>query len=134
MLKLNPQNLASPRPRQPPSGGCVLKPNQTSHDRHAHGQPPSGGCVLKHSNYVQIAFRIRPAAFGRLCVETMKNLKQKIGVGAQPPSGGCVLKQAFNFCQNINIFQPPSGGCVLKQISFFSQSLSHASRLRAAVC
>ena len=33
-------------------------------------QPPSGGCVLKHGAGAQGDFPPRPAAFGRLCVET----------------------------------------------------------------
>ena len=77
----------------------------------------------------------KPAAFGRLCVETVK----RGGDGRspiQPPSGGCVLKlpihqmsrtvripAAFgrlcvetthlNTSQGEDV-QPPSGGCVLK--------------------
>ena len=32
---------------QPPSGGCVLKPNTPRLNVGFAGQPPSGGCVLK---------------------------------------------------------------------------------------
>ena len=35
----------------------------------------------------------RPAAFGRLCVETFEALPCGFGYRCQPPSGGCVLKQ-----------------------------------------
>ena len=52
-----------------------------------------------------------PAAFGRLCVETM-SYELIPELQAQPPSGGCVLK--------------PQSACQL--------SLSATSRLRAAVC
>ena len=45
-------------------------------------QPPSGGCVLKRIMYYFVQFIKLPAAFRRLCVETMKNLLKKIGVGA----------------------------------------------------
>jgi len=34
-----------------------------------------------------------PAAFGRLCVETVSQVNNITVNGAQPPSGGCVLKQ-----------------------------------------
>ena len=37
----------------------------------------------------------QPAAFGRLCVETIQG-KGGIGKSAQPPSGGCVLKHQFS--------------------------------------
>ena len=33
-------------------------------------QPPSGGCVLKQNHQVTLEQTSKPAAFGRLCVET----------------------------------------------------------------
>ena len=78
-----------------------------------------------------------PAAFRRLCVETIElDLMDEYGI--QPPSGGCVLKPvhaegiadigtpaAFRRLCVETLFaitvpplpdnQPPSGGCVLKQ-------------------
>ena len=36
--------------------------------------------------------RAFPAAFGRLCVETIINCFMRV-IRFQPPSGGCVLKQ-----------------------------------------
>ena len=33
-----------------------------------------------------------PAAFGRLCVETLSTFFAKSDTATQPPSGGCVLK------------------------------------------
>ena len=54
---------------QPPSGGCVLKPEPYRLKLAIFFQPPSGGCVLKH-------------------IPDLKQQLQKI----QPPSGGCVLK------------------------------------------
>ena len=59
-------------------------------------------------------YRKVPAAFGRLCVET---LFPKLGWMKvyQPPSGGCVLKQRVMLKFKIFLNQPPSGGCVLKQ-------------------
>ena len=78
---------------------------------------------------------MRPAAFGRLCVETDAVVEVE-QVMVQPPSGGCVLKPrlgqphmhqrqpaAFGrLCVEtyraaltvLYGFQPPSGGCVLK--------------------
>ena len=38
--------------------------------RYGSPQPPSGGCVLKLFLLRQRFRQIRPAAFGRLCVET----------------------------------------------------------------
>ena len=43
-----------------------------------------------------------PAAFGRLCVETMRGAISRNISNCQPPSGGCVLKQPnpYNpYCQ-----------------------------------
>ena len=34
-------------------------------------QPPSGGCVLKLVEVLDSLFDVRPAAFRRLCVETI---------------------------------------------------------------
>ena len=42
-------------------------------------QPPSGGCVLKRKQYQQWLEYIGPAAFRRLCVETM------LAVSPPPP-------------------------------------------------
>ena len=54
-------------------------------------QPPSGGCVLKPDYVAELETHRHPAAFGRLCVETMA-IQQTDKVPCQPPSGGCVLK------------------------------------------
>ena len=56
---------------QPPSGGCVLKPLTDCLDFRPNIQPPSGGCVLKPFFCFVILFITKPAAFGRLCVETI---------------------------------------------------------------
>ena len=83
--------------------------------KHLLPQPPSGGCVLKLGiiyGFRQIA---KPAAFGRLCVET--EVLDELENGAiQPPSGGCVLKLKNLLMMILSIHQPPSGGCVLKHI------------------
>ena len=85
---------------QPPSGGCVLKLESEQYGGAGAVQPPSGGCVLKQLLILLLQLLILPAAFGRLCVETV------FGTGyannrRQPPSGGCVLKPnhhpAYNY-------------------------------------
>ena len=121
---------------QPPSGGCVLKPHSETNLYPLFDQPPSGGCVLKPSRSCVSFFDCEPAAFRRLCVETIElELMDEYGMPAafrrlcvetsrlhryhparnQPPSGGCVLKLTSNRCFDAIVNQPPSGGCVLKQ-------------------
>ena len=80
-------------------------------------QPPSGGCVLKQPLVNNIEFRDKPAAFGRLCVETA-NLRRASRTSCQPPSGGCVLKHLHRLSVALIFNQPPSGGCVLKLAPF----------------
>ena len=120
---------------QPPSGGCVLKPLRPDRRHHAHNQPPSGGCVLKLACALLMNGLLKPAAFRRLCVETLPHSHadpifspaafRRLCVETvanpairrmelQPPSGGCVLKQSIPFQRRPRIIQPPSGGCVLK--------------------
>ena len=55
--------------KQPPSGGCVLKPLLAQSEIVCGWQPPSGGCVLKQAGSARAG-----GDFGQL------------------PSGGCVLK------------------------------------------
>ena len=98
---------------QPPSGGCVLKLGETVVGQsHTRLQPPSGGCVLKPTSCRQARRWPIPAAFGRLCVETLCH-KFAHNMTTQPPSGGCVLKHSR---------LRKTGGNM------------GASRLRAAVC
>ena len=59
---------------QPPLGGCVLKLLSTSNYFKLNLQPPLGGCVLKPIFWVITAFFVGPAAFRRLCVETLHRL------------------------------------------------------------
>ena len=98
---------------------------------------------------------MKPAAFGRLCVETYA-IRSFESFFSQPPSGGCVLKPALHKRPFLELLQPPSGGCVLKLLRH-PQNLGIAvsaafgrlcvetvvtsvkagdpdSRLRAAVC
>ena len=71
VLKLQFSNLNVLVVIQPPSGGCVLKPVSIDYELAANGQPPSGGCVLKHMRALKSDNLWEPAAFGRLCVETI---------------------------------------------------------------
>ena len=56
---------------QPPLGGCVLKLILFDLYQPLMLQPPLGGCVLKPFFKVGFAGIQRPAAFRRLCVETL---------------------------------------------------------------
>ena len=76
---------------QPPSGGCVLKLNNEDGLFKMKLQPPSGGCVLKRKGKHHEIDEHLPAAFGRLCVETVSDNSYR-KFQTQPPSGGCVLK------------------------------------------
>ena len=78
---------------QPPSCGCVLKhPEKLEHYRHLV-QPPSHGCVLKLNTSFKPILTGKAAAFGRLCVETIKALLGFLVGERQPSSCGCVLKR-----------------------------------------
>ena len=70
MLKLKFYNQLKELIFQPPSGGCVLKQLGRIVATDRLGQPPSGGCVLKRDNRLDVTPYTKPAAFGRLCVET----------------------------------------------------------------
>ena len=61
-----------------------------------------------------ISVMTKPAAFGRLCVETAEAVFPDLEDLNQPPSGGCVLKPLLNKAGGAGYHQPPSGGCVLK--------------------
>ena len=71
----------------------MLKHGNATIGRFCQLQPPSGGCVLKHGGFAFDFEGIKPAAFGRLCVET-QSLILLWNWSIQPPSGGCVLKPA----------------------------------------
>ena len=71
MLKRNDSTYAYMIGAQPPSGGCVLKLVESASNEQATYQPPSGGCVLKQQLSSDAVNYTRPAAFRRLCVETL---------------------------------------------------------------
>ncbi|EET42556.1 hypothetical protein NEISICOT_03700 [Neisseria sicca ATCC 29256] len=54
---------------QPPSGGCVLKPNITKFSVHAHAPAAFGRLCVETGIPARPSKPIKPAAFGRLCVE-----------------------------------------------------------------
>ena len=70
---------------------------------------------MKPRRIVAVGKTADPAAFRRLCVETL-NRQQIDAAKAQPPSGGCVLKLRLRRACTGLLIQPPSGGCVLKQV------------------
>ena len=53
----------------------MLKHTKTEKDLLEKAQPPSGGCVLKHIIRLDFDNGRYPAAFRRLCVETLYGLK-----------------------------------------------------------
>ena len=70
--------------------------------------------MLKPRRQSPLGSQQRPAAFGRLCVETTRYPLPDTEQESQPPSGGCVLKPARRFKNPVLVRQPPSGGYVLK--------------------
>ena len=98
---------------QPPLGGCVLKQSDFYVNVGSDNQPPLGGCVLKRVSTLCLGAGRCPAAFGRLCVETLHEIAQAVHQTGQPPSGGCVLKRCMRLRR---------------------RCIRQASRLRAAVC
>ena len=96
-------------------------------------QPPSGGCVLKQIFEYNVNFLNKPAAFGRLCVETF-NVDAGYSAGF-PAAFGRLCVETIQFIPSIVMpTQPPSGGCVLKQCFPLLSCCYQTSRLRAAVC
>ena len=70
----------------------MLKPGWIDQAKDRIRQPPSGGCVLKPAGEKEACHDDGPAAFRRLCVETQNPTRRWLMAAAQPPSGGCVLK------------------------------------------
>ena len=109
---------ASPSMRlrsQPPSGGCVLKLCGAMLGCIAWLQPPSGGCVLKPRRQHRRHRPIQPAAFGRLCVETVNGIVDNSYTYPAAFGRLCVETPTGRHSASIPQTQPPSGGCVLKQ-------------------
>ena len=112
--------------------------------------------MLKHSGICAIGKNHPPAAFRRLCVETMKvvggqnsaspaafrrlcveTMKVVGGQNSASPAAFrrlCVETDNLGFYSFLCWNQPPSGGCVLKQVFVEALIYGQASRLQAAVC
>jgi len=113
----------------------VLKHLDRLSNQHNQGQPPSCGCVLKPESSCYIRRLSKAAAFVRLCVETAVFRLSTSTLIRQPPSCGCVLKLRKGELNAGQQRQPPSCGCVLKQnYPWHIQICNRCSRLRAAVC
>ena len=70
MLKHGCYSLLLMGVAQPPLGGCVLKQPIAKLNGRICTQPPLGGCVLKPIALFKAQIKT-PAAFRRLCVETV---------------------------------------------------------------
>ena len=58
----------------------MLKPIQQARNLPELFQPPSGGCVLKPTIAYACLLFLLPAAFGRLCVETISQIQKFTGI------------------------------------------------------
>ncbi len=76
-----------------------------------------------------------PAAFGRLCVETMKKVNLQKILFLQPPSGGCVLKPIHDFKKRWNNHPAAFGRlCVeTEHLMFFVLNIAPAAFGRLCV-
>ena len=97
---------------QPPSGGCVLKLLGCRGGCSPTCQPPSGGCVLKHCECWRRRQMAAPAAFRRLCVETLF-VQGERQVGAPAAFRRLCVETPLQHCRQIQ---------------------TSPSRLQAAVC
>ena len=87
--------------------------------------------MLKLVRPTQKPLGLRPAAFRRLCVETI-NI-QPAGSRRYPAAFRrlCVETSILKGCDSLLRNQPPSGGCVLKLLSFGSfHTNSHPAAFR----
>ena len=97
-------------------------------------QPPSGGCVLKPSHRLQHCNLYRPAAFGRLCVET--SLCTMRPCRPMPAAFGRLCVETSNSGQGKGSDDPAAFGrlCVETGNGGGIKGADGTSRLRAAVC
>ena len=124
--------LAAALGAQPPSGGCVLKQAVPEICGRA-AVPAAFGRLCVETLYRSMPYpEPRPAAFRRLCVETVKN---RSPIRFDRPAAFRRLRvetlSATSLHQNSP--QPPSGGCVLKLIIPPLAICATSSRLRATV-
>ena len=82
---------------QPPSGGCVLKPDREAAQILANVAATFGWLCVETAVRMMSFRNSEPAAtFGWLCVETLQRVAEITDDKEQPPSGGCVLKQLLS--------------------------------------
>ena len=113
MLKRNTSWGRNSKPAQPPSGGCVLKLNEPA--TLGRKKDPAAFrrlCVETVHMVIKKPF-ISPAAFRRLCVETRNTETLKDSVLPAAFRRLCVETIKKWLCPKLHN-QPPSGGCVLK--------------------
>ena len=105
--------VLSQRQIQPPSGGCVLKPEQSDNAITSEDPAAFGRLCVETVLPLARGFVLAPAAFGRLCVETY--LAQSDPEYKAPAAFGrlCVETNCI-IIDDPHKAQPPSGGCVLK--------------------
>ena len=77
---------------------------------------------------------LQPAAFRRLCVETLLENRLILRVCPAAFRRLCVETYAFDVVYRQISAQPPSGGCVLKRGAPNTSPVMGSSRLQAAVC
>ena len=89
--------------------------------------------MLKRRHYARNLYRLFPAAFRRLCVETVMGFE--IGLEKNPAAFRrlCVETETETTSCRLKCCQPPSGGCVLKPDGTLTRPEMVASRLQAAV-
>ena len=79
-------------------------------------QPPSGGCVLKPNNYDLTKGMTYPAAFGRLCVETNKIASAQTGF--DPAAFGRLCVETFYKKRELNMKFPAAFGRLCVETNF----------------
>ena len=131
MMSLLPNRLKS----QPPSGGCVLKPPKRAETPQSGCQPPSGGCVLKPELLGVLASGCIPAAFRRLCVETM--LDAGISKDDIPAAFRRLCVETRQLGRLFRSYKNPAAFrrlCVETKFEALGVEYINPSRLQAAVC
>ena len=91
--------------------------------------------MLKQALHIAYHQLIVAAAFGRLCVETLRRNAGLDDDFKQPPSGGCVLKHKGEYRISRFIDAATFGRLCVETISPWDDFVvTVSSRLRAAVC
>ena len=96
-------------------------------------QPPSGGCVLKPYVGPILAVAAMAAAFGRLCVETLKISLPRLKYYSAAFGRLCVETAMLTRTQNFRTAAAFGRLCVETMWQYQSYHRAR-SRLRAAVC